>query len=94
MKSSKRPGNTPPTYCDDDSSLLKKSNERDVKFVEPVKKFFTTSIKIVVGGTGFPPLEPESNWKYSDDGINSILLLIAFKLPPLNVFDSSTTTGM
>ena len=81
-------------YCDDDNSLLKKSNERDVKFVEPVKKFFTTSIKIVVGGTGLPPFEPESNWKYNDDGTNSILLLIAFKLPPSNVFDSSTITGM
>ena len=49
------------SYIDDDNSVLKKSNERDVNVTDPVRKFFTTSIKIVVGFTGFPLPEPESN---------------------------------
>ena len=49
------------SYIDDDNSVLKKSNERDVNVTDPVRKFLTTSIKIVVGFTGFPLPEPESN---------------------------------
>ena len=51
-------------------------------------------MNIVVGGTGFPNPEPESNWKYKEDGTNCKSLLITFKLPPSNVLLSSTRTGM
>ena len=46
---------------------------------------------IEVGGTGF---EPESNWKYKDDGTSCNPFLIVCRLPPLNVFVSSTFTGI
>ena len=48
-------------YADADNSLLSKSNERDVKLVEPVKNSLITSIKIALGGNGLPVPDPESN---------------------------------
>ena len=65
---SKVPGKTPPTYWDADNIFPKKSIEDDVKFTEPVNKVFSILKVITVGGIG---CEPESNWKYNDDGFKS-----------------------
>ena len=73
------------------NSSPKKSIDFDVKWTEPVNKVFWTPILIKVGGIGF---EPESNWKYNEDGTNLNSFLIFCKLPPSKVLVSSTNTGI
>ena len=70
------------------------SKAADVNVTEPVTNVVSTLNTIWNGGSGFAGADAESNAKYNESAVISILFSNKFKLPPSNVFVFSTRTGI